>query len=58
MWVFQVLHCLITPGGVVILLMRVLFRSMTELGWGKSPWLPCRRAFQVACLLINLVQLA
>ena len=31
MWVFQVLHCLITLGGVVIMLMEVLFRNMTEL---------------------------
>ena len=32
MWVFQVLHCLITLGGVMIMLMEVLVRSMTELG--------------------------
>ena len=29
--VFQVLHCLITLGGVVIMLMEVLFMNMTEL---------------------------
>ena len=29
--VFQVLHCLITLGGVVIMLMGVLFMNMTEL---------------------------
>ena len=31
MWVFEVLHCLSTLGVVVIMLMGVLFRSMTEL---------------------------
>ena len=56
-WSFQDFPCLITQGGVVIMLMGALFMSMTELGSGDFPGLCAGPRFQV-CTPFNQLSLA